>query len=538
MIFGAVGVALFGVGLIALYRMKRTSRDDRGKLLQGMGYGPSSGGGDKNPPKKKNSRMERSSRSKREGKKGKDHRRSSSKGKVKFAEPNVRSNNARVPAAIYEQPISNQQPPVVDPMDGLVDIAADPQLGWLDNYALRHQPRKAAQTHAVVPNASDEFATLGTARSSSSTLNTKTTKGTLVSKVSQKSNGSGKGSIVVFEQPSKRAAVPKNDEMKEKKNTNDSLLKALPFAGRDRTAETAPIEEDLEVVESMENPNGKSVQGQTTSMQYVLPPHREESDQCSGKKVGHIFRWKAPRKTGGGTDEGTCEEPVGLIEQPHRAQTDSHSERRRHSRSRQRKNEEVSPDNTKIQNTSVQVETTRGAPVAPSQHNDEAGADNRKANLSTSGAWLPTTMFGSPPRADIETDDCREVVLTSVPTSEHQQSVWKAWVPGDIPWMKPAVATQVEQMIDDIEQGNVEQPEPRSSQSVEKSGYFPSMPQVDWPAWMANTAAPSELSEARQQTSIMSPTTEDGIGNNPGAFNFVRSPKKWLKQSKGKIEVV
>lgn len=59
---------------------------------------------------------------------------------------------------------------------------------------------------------------------------------------------------------------------------------------------------------------------------------------------------------------------------------------------------------------------------------------------------------------------------------------------------------------------------------------------------MANSAAASEISEARKQTSIMSPTTEDGIGTNgAGAFNFVpqvRSPKEWLKQSKGKIEVV
>lgn len=111
-------------------------------------------------------------------------------------------------------------------------------------------------------------------------------------------------------------------------------------------------------------------------------------------------------------------------------------------------------------------------------------------------------------------------------------------MPGDIPWTKPAAATQTEQVVDDIEQGTIEQPEPQSSQPV-NSGYFPSMPQVDWPAWMANTAAPSEISEARQQTSIMSPTTEDGIGNNgAGAFNFVRSPKKWLKQSKDKIEVV
>ena len=240
--FGAVGAALFGLGLVAIYRMKKTSWDDRGKLLQGMGYGPS-GGGDKTPPKKENSRMERS------------------------------------------KPISDQQPPVVDPMDGLVDIEADPQLGWLDNYALRHQPRKTSQAQAVVPNASDEFATLGTARSSSSTLNTKTTKGTAISKVSQKSNGSGKGSIVVFEQPSKRTDVTKSDEMKEKKNMNDSLLKALPFVGRDRTAETVPIEDNLKGTESVEKFKGESGHAQPTSMQYGLPPHREESDQCSGKLV-------------------------------------------------------------------------------------------------------------------------------------------------------------------------------------------------------------------------------------------------------------
>ena len=541
MIFGAVGVALFGLGLVAIYRMKKTSRDDRGKLLQGMGYGPS-GGGDKTLPKKENSRMERSSRSKRDqkDKKGKDQRRSSSKGKVKFAEPNVRSNNARVPTAIYEKPISDQQPPVVDPMDGLVDIEADPQLGWLDNYALRHQPRKAAQAQAVVPSASDEFATLGTARSSSSTLNTKTTKGTAISKVSQKSNGSGKGSIVVFEQPSKRSDVTKSDEMREKKNMNDSLLKALPFVGRDRTAETVPIEDDLKGTESVEKFKGESGHAQPTSMQYVLPPHREESDQCSGKKVGHIFRWKAARKTSGTDEEHPCEEPVGLIEQPHRARTDSHSERHRRSRSRQRMNEQVSSDVAHAQNVSIaQVETSRGAPVAPSQREYESGTGVQKPNLSERGAWFPTSMFDSPPRTGITADDDKEVIVTSAPTAEQQQSVWKAWVPGDIPWTKLAATTQTEQVVDDIEQGNVEQPEPRSSQPVESSGYFPSMPQVDWPAWMANTAAPSEISEARQQTSIMSPTTEDGTGNDgAGAFNFVRSPKKWLKQSKGKIEVV
>ena len=527
MIFGAVG--LLGLGLIALYWMKKTPRVDQGKLLKGtsMGYGPSGEAG--------------SSRSKGEDKKGKDQRRSSSKGKSKFAEPNVRSNNARVPTAIYEKPISSQKPPVVDPMDGLVDIEADPQLAWLDNYALRHQPRKTSQAQAVVPNFSDaEFAALGTARSSSSTLNTKTTKGTAISKVSQKSNGSGKGSIVVFEQPSKRSDVTKSDEMREKKNMNDSLLKALPFVGRDRTAETVPIEDDLKGTESVEKFKGESGHAQPTSMQYVLPPHREESDQCSGKKVGHIFRWKAARKTSGTDEEHPCEEPVGLIEQPHRARTDSQSERHRRSRSRQRTNEQVSSDVAHAQNVSIaQVETSRGAPVAPSQREYESGTGVQKPNLSERGAWFPTTMFGSPPRTGITADDDKEVVIASAPTAEQQQSVWKAWVPGDIPWTKLAATTQTEQVVDDIEQGNVEQPEPRSSQPVESSGYFPSMPQVDWPAWMANTAAPSEISEARQQTSIMSPTTEDGTGNDgAGAFNFVRSPKKWLKQSKGKIEVV
>ena len=484
MIFGAVG--LLGLGLIALYWMKKTPRVDQGKLLKGtsMGYGPSGEAG--------------SSRSKGEDKKGKDQRRSSSKGKSKFAEPNVRSNNARVPTAIYEKPISSQKPPVVDPMDGLVDIEADPQLAWLDNYALRHQPRKTSQAQAVVPNFSDaEFAALGTARSSSSTLITKTTKGTAISKVSHKSNGSGKGSIVVFEQPSKRVDVPERDTMKEKKSTNGSLSlwKALPFVARDRTAETAPLEEDLEKVESTNH-------------------CREES---SGKKFGHIFRWKAAQKRGG-TDEEPCKEPVGLIEQPYRAQTDSHSERSRRS-----------------------TTSARGAPVESSPRENEASADVQKPDLSERGAWFLTTMFGSPLGIGIVAEDGRDVIA-SAPTAEQQQSAWKAWFPGDMPWTMPAAAAQTDPVVD-VEQGNAEQAEPRPSQPVENSGYFSSMPQVDWPAWMANnTAAASEISEARKQTSIMSPTTEDGIGTNgAGAFNFVpkvRSPKEWLKQSKGKIEVV
>ena len=532
MIFGAVGAALLGLGLVALYRMKKTSRDDRDRLLQGMGYGPS-GKDNNNAPQKENNRMERSSRSKKGGKKGKDQPRSSSKGRGRFAEPNVRSNNARVPADIYEHPISNQQPPVVDPMDGLVDIESDPQVGWLDNYALRHQPRKAAQARAVVPSASDEFATLGTARSSSSTLNTKTTKGTAISKVSQKSqksNGSGKGSIVVFEQPSKQAGAAKGDEMKEKKNKNDSLLKALPFAGRDRTADTAPMEQELEMDESMEKSKAESGHAQTTSMQYVLPP-TEETEECRGKKVGHIFRWKAARKTDDAEEEPR-NDPVGLVERPHRAKTDSHSERRRRSRSRQRMNEEASPN-------AAQVEATREASTASPQQNDQTDTGSQKLASSDRGAWLPMTMFGSPPRTDIEADTDRDKAITSATTAEQQQPAWKAWVPGDIHWIKPAVAPQTDQVVD-LEKGNAE-PAPEASQP----NYFPSLPQVEWPAWMASTAAPSEISEARQQTSIMSPTTEDGIGNDAGAFNFakvtrgkVRFPTKWNKQSKGRIEVV
>jgi len=492
-IFGAVAVALLGFGLITLYRKEKNSRNDRDELLQGMGYGPS--GGNKAPAHQ--SRAERLP--KKTDKRSKE--RGSSKGRAKFAEPNVRSNNARVPAAIFEQSISNRQ--LVDPMDGVVNVEADPHVAWLNSYALRHQPPKPQAV--AVPNASDDFATVLTARSSSSTLNTKTTRGTRgtaiskatlkpnasgISKVTLKSNGTGKGSIVVFQ---------KNDEMK-----------APPLA-RNRTAETAPIEEDRSISE-------KLAYAQPTTIQYVLPSAENKGSRESsegGKKAGRFFRWPILRKTDAAEDKPR-EEPFGLIEQPRREMPDPRGD------SRQRLN-----GGALYQMPSVdRMEVARKASVASHQQEHLVGIEKPAwPTWSERGAWLPTAMFGAP-GPDIAVENDRHPAVTSAPTSEQQQSLWQAWLPGDMQWFTPKLETVPEsERVVDVEKGNI-QP---AAEPIENQGYCRSLPQVECPAWVATSAAPSGISEARQQSSIMSPTTEDGIGN---TFNFtkqVKLPKKWLK---------
>ena len=265
-IFGAVAVALLGLGLIALYRMKNASgaKDTRGKLLRGMGYASGPSGTDAPSPE--------NDRDKREG-----------------------------PATKKDQSPPEQQHSALDPLDGVVDLETDPDVRWLDQYALRHQPPKAETT----------------------------TQKTQVSR----------------------------------------------------------------------------------------------------------------------------EEPVDVIKQPQRASVAQ----------------------------GVQVDT---------------GAQKR-ASWSERGAWLPTDMFASPTAA---VKDMFASPTAAVKPKEDRERAEAA-------------------SVVDLEQGDA-QAMVQPSQPATNPGYFPSLPQVEWPAWMASTAAPSELSEARQRTSIMSPTTEDGIGNKSAGDGF------------------
>lgn len=163
--------------------------------------------------------------------------------------------------------------------------------------------------------------------------------------------------------------------------------------------------------------------------------------------------------------EVSREEPVDLIERPQRASP--------------------SPQSNRM--SVVQMEATREQPVAQGVQAD-TGAQ-KPASWLERGAWLPKDMFASPTAA-VKPEEDREPVV-------------------------PASAV-------DLEQGDA-QATVQPSQPAANPGYFPSLPQVEWPAWMASTAAPSELSEARRRTSIISPTTEDGIGNKSardGAFTF------------------
>lgn len=132
----------------------------------------------------------------------------------------------------------------------------------------------------------------------------------------------------------------------------------------------------------------------------------------------------------------------------------------------------------------VQMQATREQPVAQGAQAD-TGAQKR-ASWSERGAWLPKDMFTSRTAAVKPEEDRERAEAASVV---------------------------------DLEQGDA-QATVNPSQPAANPGYFPSLPQVEWPAWMASSAAPTELSEARQRTSIMSPTTEDGIGNKSAGAGF------------------
>ena len=156
------------------------------------------------------------------------------------------------------------------------------------------------------------------------------------------------------------------------------------------------------------------------------------------------------------------EEPIDVIKQPQRA----------------------SPNPQASRMSVVQMQATREQPVAHGAQAD-TGAQKR-ASWSERGAWLPKDMFTSRTAAVKPEEDRERAEAASVV---------------------------------DLEQGDA-QATVKPSQPAANPGYFPSLPQVEWPAWMASSAAPTELSEARQRTSIISPTTEDGIGNKSAGAGF------------------
>ena len=160
--------------------------------------------------------------------------------------------------------------------------------------------------------------------------------------------------------------------------------------------------------------------------------------------------------------EVSREEPVDVIKWPQRA----------------------SPSLQASRMSVVQMQATREQPVAQGAQAD-TGAQKR-ASWSERGAWLPKDMFTSRTAAVKPEEDRERAEAASVV---------------------------------DLEQGDA-QATVKPSQPAANPGYFPSLPQVEWPAWMASSAAPTEISEARQRTSIMSPTTEDGIGNKSAGAGF------------------
>jgi hypothetical protein len=103
---------------------------------------------------------------------------------------------------------------------------------------------------------------------------------------------------------------------------------------------------------------------------------------------------------------------------------------------------------------------------------------------------------------------------------------WPSW----IPQLNPAEASARPNggTIRDLGQGDKRAAAARTGGEDDTRNHF-TFPQIEWPAWMATDhAAPSDLTKARQQASIMptSPTTEDGIGVKP-------SNKRASKASKG-----
>eukprot|EP00562_Extubocellulus_spinifer_P007577 CAMPEP_0178492056 /NCGR_PEP_ID=MMETSP0696-20121128/11734_1 /TAXON_ID=265572 /ORGANISM="Extubocellulus spinifer, Strain CCMP396" /LENGTH=961 /DNA_ID=CAMNT_0020119955 /DNA_START=26 /DNA_END=2908 /DNA_ORIENTATION=+ len=569
-IFGAAAITLVMIGVFSVMRMKKIAPKKSSNVLHGKG----SSGKEENPSNEESKRHKPLTQEVPKQDKS-----------VRYIEPNIQSDNARVPKSVYARP-GVDQPATFDDLEALVDNN-DPATGWLDNYALRHQ---RGPVTAIRPKYTDDFATHGTVRSSAATLRTNT----ICTKVS---NGSGHGSVVVFEAPKTPKSEPKQNDAAIKQDRG-LLLGSLPFVRRDRTRST----QAMSTAESYaEGSAAKEASGDNcldpmpgkspTAIQYVVPPP-EDTIQDEKKVKRTVFRrWT----TGRGRSAEHKQQQQQQNQQQHQqdgiialdlsksgleADEQIRVQESQNGRGEKKNAKPVFVPVDKRAAPQLSVDTTRREEEGLLISQEPASKGTQlPAWLNNRGAWLPTTMvdqnysenevisgeyattgtgaehtkngqesFAFPTamqwtswltlnkhnRQDptpLQLNNSAAVpsvgaagAMDSTNTTQPELQ-WSSW----IPQLNPAEATARPngRTIGGLEHGDKRATAARTGGGNDTRNHF-AFPQIEWPVWMATDhAEPSDLTKARQQASIMptSPTTEDGIGTKPSNKRASKSSK-------------